>query len=72
MSQSPNMIKGDLPPNSNDTFLILLTAALIRTKKFEWTLDNIRIEKIISAPILAKKLFLEVSALLAARHCPKL
>ena len=30
MSQSPNMIKGDLPPNSKDTFLILLTAALIR------------------------------------------
>ena len=39
---------------------------LIKTSKFEWTLDNIRIEKIISAPIW------EVSALLDARHCLKL
>ena len=39
---------------------------LIKTSKFEWTLDKIRIEKIISAPIW------EVSALLDARHCLKL
>ena len=44
----------------------------LTTSKFEWTLDNIRIEKIISAPILPAKFFLEVSALLAVRHCPKL
>ena len=43
------------------------------TSKSEWTLDNIAIEKIISAPILAKRFFLEVSALVAVRrHCPKL
>ena len=43
------------------------------TRKFEWTLDNTRIEKIISAPILGKNSFLfVVSALLAVSHCPKL
>ena len=36
--------------------------------KFEWSRDNIRIEKIILAPTLVKKIFLEVSALLAVRH----
>ena len=44
---------------------------LNKTSKFQWTLDNIRIEKIILAPILPKNFF-EVSALLAVRHCPKL
>ena len=29
----------------------------IKTSKFEWTLDNIRIEKIISASIWATKFF---------------
>ena len=43
-----------------------------KTSKFEWTLDNIRIEKIISAPIWATKLSWEVSAPLDVRHCPKL
>ena len=43
------------------------------TSKFEWTLDNIRIEKIISAQILDKeKKIFEISALLAVRQCPKL
>ena len=36
------------------------------TSKFEWTLDNIRIEKIISVPIWATNIFLDV------RYCPKL
>ena len=35
----------------------------IRTSKFEWTFDDIRIEKIISSSIWAPKFFLEVSAL---------
>ena len=37
-----------------------------KTSKFEWTLNNIRIGKIISAPVLPKKIFLVVSAVLAA------
>ena len=41
------------------------------TSKFEWILDDIRIEKIISAPIWAP-IFFKVSALLDVRHCPKL
>ena len=44
----------------------------IKTSKFEWKLDDIRIEKIISAPISATKYFLEISALLDVRHYPKL
>ena len=44
----------------------------IKTSKFEWKLDDIRMEKIISATILATKYFLEVSALLDIRHYPKL
>ena len=43
-----------------------------KRNKFEWTLNIIRLEKIISAPMLAPKFFLEVSALEAVRHCPKL
>ena len=43
-----------------------------KTSKFEWTLNDIRIEKTISAPIWATKLFLKVSPLLDVRHCPKL
>ena len=43
-----------------------------KTSKFEWMLDNIRTEKIILAPIWAAKFFLEVSALLDVRYCPKL
>ena len=40
---------------------------------FEWTLNNIRTEKTISAPICAtKNFFFEVLALLDVRHCPKL
>ena len=43
------------------------------TSQFEWTLDDIRIEKIISALIWATIFFfLTVSALLDAKHCPKL
>ena len=34
------------------------------TSKFEWTFDDIRIEKIIIS-------FFEVSAQLYVRHCPK-
>ena len=34
--------------------------------------DNIRIEKIISAPISATKFLLEVRAQLDVRHCPNL
>ena len=43
-----------------------------RNNKFEWMLKNIRLEKIISAPIWATILFSELSALLDVRHCPKL
>ena len=43
-----------------------------KRNKFEWKLNNIRLEKIISAPMLPQKSFLEVSALQAVRHCPKL
>ena len=39
---------------------------------FEWMLDNIRIENIISASIWVTNFFLEVSAVLDVRHCPKL
>ena len=42
------------------------------TSKFEWILDDIRIENIISTPIWANKCFFEVSALLDIRQCPKL
>ena len=46
----------------------------MKTSKFEWTIDNTRIEKIILAPIKTtkKKDKEEVSALLDVRHCPKL
>ena len=44
----------------------------MKKSKFEWTLDNIRIEKIIYAPIWATKSLLEVSALLDVRHCANL
>ena len=54
------------------SFLYTLVTIQWLTSKFEWTLDDIRIEKIISAPIPAKNSFLEVSALLDVRHCPKL
>ena len=45
--------------------------------KFEWMLDNIRIEKIILATIWATEFFFfffffEISALLDVRQCPKL
>ena len=42
-----------------------------KTSKFEWILNNIGLE--ILAPILppSPNLFLEVSALLAVRHCSK-
>ena len=43
-----------------------------RTSWLQWKLDDIRIEKIISAPIWATKWFLEVSALLDVGYCPKL
>ena len=43
-----------------------------KRNKFEWKLNIIRLEKIISAPMLPPKFFLEVSALPAVRHCPKL
>ena len=42
----------------------------IKTNKFEWTFNNIRIENIILAPIRAS--FFMVSALLNVTHCPKL
>ena len=44
----------------------------MKTSRFEWTVDNIRIEKTISAPILVVIFFFEVSAVLDVRHCPKL
>ena len=44
----------------------------IETSKFEWMLDNIRIEKMISTPICDTNSFLEASALLDVIHCPKL
>ena len=47
-------------------------------RKFEWTHDDIRIEKIISARIwdtffffFFSFFFFEVSALVDVRHCPK-
>ena len=43
-----------------------------KTSKFEWMLDDIRIEKIVLAPIWVTKLLLEVSALPDVRNCPKL
>ena len=45
---------------------------LIKTRKFEWTFNNIKIENIILAPSWAKKFFFDVSPLLYARHCCKL
>ena len=44
----------------------------MKISQSEWTLNNIRIEKIILAPIWATKTFLEVLALPDVRHCPKL
>ena len=35
-------------------------------------LNDIRIEKIMTIPIPAKKTFLDISSLLDVRHCPKL
>ena len=43
-----------------------------KASKFEWALDNIRIDKIILVPIWAITFFLEVSALLDVRNCPSL
>ena len=46
---------------------------LRKTSKFEWMLDNMRIEKMISAPIWATNfLFFKISALSDVRNCPKL
>ena len=42
----------------------------LKTSKFDWTPNNIRTEKIILTPIWAL-IFLEVTALLDVRHCPK-
>ena len=42
------------------------------TSKFEWKLNHIRMENIISAPIWASNFFLEVLALLDVRHRSKL
>ena len=50
----------------------------IETDNFDWVLHNIRIQKIILAttwvlsPNLGHKVFLEISALLNVRRCPKL
>ena len=53
--------------------LTLITKKLKKTSKFEWTLDDIRIEKVILTPIWANFFFFfEVSALLDVRYCPKL
>ena len=43
----------------------------VKTGKFECTLDKIKIEKMISAPI-STTIFLEISVLLDVRHCTKL
>ena len=43
-----------------------------KTSKFEWKLDDLRIENIISALIWTTKSFLEVSAQLDVRRCAKL
>ena len=53
---------------SNHKILLLYCLFLKLTSKLEWTLNDIRIEKIISVPISATKL----SALLDLRHCSKL
>ena len=45
---------------------------LKETSNFEWMFDAIRMEKIIWGPIWATIFFLEVSALIDVRHCPKL
>ena len=47
------------------------TTTATKASKFEWVLDNIRIKKIISAPIWAGNTLYEVSALIDLRHCPK-
>ena len=52
--------------------ITIIIIIIITRSKFEWTLDNIRKEKIILASIWATKLFLEVSALLEIRLCLKL
>ena len=43
-----------------------------KTNKFEWTFDDIRIEKIILTPIWTKNFFLEVSVPPDVRRCLKL
>ena len=48
-------------------YLSVYTFLFLKTSKSEWMLDNIRIEKVISAPIL-----LEVLALLDVRYRPNL
>ena len=50
---------------------ICIAVSLLGNKQV-WVKLDIRIEKIISAPILPKKFFLEVPTLLAVRHCPTL
>ena len=45
---------------------------LILKGNSEWILDEIKIEKINLVPILVTKSFMEVSALLDVRPCPKL
>ena len=43
-----------------------------KTSKFQWALDNIRIEKIISTRFRPQKVFFDVSAVRDIRHCAKL
>ena len=44
----------------------------LKSSTLEWTLNNIRIEKIISAPIWTTNIFWRFSLYLDLRHCPKL
>ena len=58
------MLKGNLGYKLKDQISAI--------SKVVWTLNNIRIEKTILAPICTTKIFLEILALLDVRHCPKL
>ena len=74
----PNNTKWWISPTKTCTFYRLKNSVTLtawryqEAIKFDWMLDDIKKEKIISALIWAKKVYLEFSALLDVRHCPKL